>query len=66
MRTDGLDGETDWKLRLAVPCTQRLHAAPLAALSGAVATLQAARKLFAAATLGQIWPSQAPPIILGF
>ena len=23
-RTDQLDGETDWKLRLAVPCTQHL------------------------------------------
>jgi len=25
IRTDQLDGETDWKLRLAVPATQRLH-----------------------------------------
>ena len=24
IRTDQLDGETDWKLRLAVPSTQRL------------------------------------------
>jgi phospholipid-translocating ATPase len=24
LRTDQLDGETDWKLRLAVPCTQHL------------------------------------------
>ncbi|XP_075263980.1 putative phospholipid-transporting ATPase IIA isoform X2 [Convolutriloba macropyga] len=24
VRTDQLDGETDWKLRVAVPCTQRL------------------------------------------
>ncbi|XP_057210984.1 probable phospholipid-transporting ATPase IIB isoform X2 [Triplophysa rosa] len=26
IRTDQLDGETDWKLRVAVPCTQRLSA----------------------------------------
>ncbi|XP_051526759.1 probable phospholipid-transporting ATPase IIB isoform X1 [Myxocyprinus asiaticus] len=26
IRTDQLDGETDWKLRIAVPCTQRLPA----------------------------------------
>ena len=26
IRTDQLDGETDWKLRLAVPATQRLQA----------------------------------------
>jgi len=25
VRTDQLDGETDWKLRLAVPATQKLH-----------------------------------------
>lgn len=25
MRTDQLDGETDWKLRLAVPATQKLE-----------------------------------------
>lgn len=25
MRTDQLDGETDWKLRLAVPDTQKLE-----------------------------------------
>ncbi len=25
VRTDQLDGETDWKLRVAVPCTQRLE-----------------------------------------
>ncbi|XP_063714834.1 probable phospholipid-transporting ATPase IIA isoform X3 [Symsagittifera roscoffensis] len=25
IRTDQLDGETDWKLRVAVPCTQRLE-----------------------------------------
>lgn len=30
MRTDQLDGETDWKLRLPVACTQRL---PTAAVS---------------------------------
>ena len=24
IRTDQLDGETDWKLRIAVPCTQSL------------------------------------------
>lgn len=24
MRTDQLDGETDWKLRLAIPATQKL------------------------------------------
>ena len=24
MRTDQLDGETDWKLRVAVPCVQAL------------------------------------------
>lgn len=27
MRTDQLDGETDWKLRLPVACTQRLPTA---------------------------------------
>lgn len=26
IRTDQLDGETDWKLRLAIPSTQRLSA----------------------------------------
>lgn len=26
IRTDQLDGETDWKLRVAVACTQRLSA----------------------------------------
>lgn len=26
IRTDQLDGETDWKLRVAVGCTQRLPA----------------------------------------
>lgn len=31
VRTDQLDGETDWKLRLPVACTQRL---PTAAVSG--------------------------------
>jgi hypothetical protein len=31
LRTDQLDGETDWKLRLPVACTQRL---PTAAVSG--------------------------------
>lgn len=30
LRTDQLDGETDWKLRLPVACTQRL---PTAAVS---------------------------------
>lgn len=30
VRTDQLDGETDWKLRLPVACTQRL---PTAAVS---------------------------------
>jgi phospholipid-translocating ATPase len=25
IRTDQLDGETDWKLRVAVPATQKLH-----------------------------------------
>ena len=25
IRTDQLDGETDWKLRIAVPTTQKLH-----------------------------------------
>jgi phospholipid-translocating ATPase len=25
IRTDQLDGETDWKLRLAIPSLQRLH-----------------------------------------
>lgn len=24
VRTDQLDGETDWKLRIAMPCTQNL------------------------------------------
>ncbi len=24
IRTDQLDGETDWKLRIATPCTQQL------------------------------------------
>lgn len=33
VRTDQLDGETDWKLRLPVACTQRL---PTAAVSRAL------------------------------
>lgn len=32
IRTDQLDGETDWKLRVAVDCTQRLSEADIAAL----------------------------------
>lgn len=28
IRTDQLDGETDWKLRIPVPVTQKLHALP--------------------------------------
>ena len=40
VRTDQLDGETDWKLRVAVPCTQRLLTDD--DLSSAVATLHAA------------------------
>ena len=40
VRTDGLDGETDWKLRLAPPCTQRLGSDR--ALSEAVASVHAA------------------------
>lgn len=32
IRTDQLDGETDWKLRVAVDCTQRMSEADIAAL----------------------------------
>lgn len=35
LRTDQLDGETDWKLRLPVACTQRL---PTAAVSSSPCT----------------------------
>lgn len=35
VRTDQLDGETDWKLRLPVACTQRL---PTAAVSHGIKT----------------------------